>query len=68
MKDVVRIKLHVSTGFAGGTYEDVIKEDMKWWKSLSPSEQEIYLEQAAVEFRDDYISCNAWVMEEGEDD
>lgn len=66
MSDVVRIKLYVGTGFAGCQHEDIIEVRKKYWKDMSKEEQEDFLDEAAVDFRNNVIDCSAWVIEEDE--
>lgn len=66
MSDVVRIKLYVGTGFAGCQHEDIIKIERKVWEEMSRKEQEAFLDESAVDFRNNVIDCSAWVVEEGE--
>lgn len=68
MNDVVRIKLHISTGFAGCDHTDVLEIDRAEWEALTPEQQQARLDEEIIEFRGDKIECAAWVMEEDEED
>ncbi len=66
MNDVVRIKIHVGTGFAGASHEDVYEIPREEWEEMSPQQQEELLDELAIELRDNVIDCGAWVMEDDE--
>jgi nitrogen regulatory protein PII-like uncharacterized protein len=63
MSDTVKIKITVETGFAGATHTDYDEVDREDWDAMTKDEQEEYLDQAATDLRDNYVSCNAYVME-----
>lgn len=64
MSDIVRIKLHVGTGFASCAHEDTIEVDKEYWNEMSEEEQEKFMDEAAVDFRNNVIECSAWVLDE----
>ena len=66
MSDVVRIRLHVGTGFVGGDHEETIEVERSWWESLSEKRQEEYLNEVSLDYLHECIEHNAWVIEEGE--
>jgi len=68
MNDTVKIKLLIETGFAGCDHEDFMEIDKEDWDSMTKDEQNRFLDNLAREFRDDYISCAAWVVEDEDED
>lgn len=66
MSDVVRIKLYVGTGFASCDHEDTIEVDKEYWNEMSQEEQEKFLDDTIIDFRNNVIECSAWVIEEDE--
>lgn len=66
MSDIVRIKIHVGTGFAGASQSDIYEIPREEWEGMSVEEQEELLEELAIEFRNNVIDCSAWVMEDDE--
>lgn len=60
---VVRIKTVVETGFAGCTHTDVIEIDKDEWDAMTEQQREDRLDQEATDFRDNLISCSAWVLD-----
>lgn len=64
MSDTVRIKIHVGTGFAGASHEDIYELSREEWEEMSTQQQEELLDELAIEFRNNVIDCGAWVMEE----
>lgn len=66
MQDFVRIKLYVGTGFANCKHEDIIEIDKEVWEEMSEQEREDLLNEAAIDFCNNVIKCNAWVIEEDE--
>jgi hypothetical protein len=66
MSDIIRIKVYVSTGFAGCNHEDIYEVGREWWESLTPEQQEKELDQMAVDYLNNCVECNAWVMEDDE--
>lgn len=68
MSEVVKIKVYVGTGYASCDHsyiEDVCKEE---WDRMTEADREDFLDQLAIDFRNNVIECSAWVIEEGEDD
>lgn len=65
MKDQVRIKVAVKAWF-NTIHEDEIFIDRPEWDAMTEKEQRYFLKDNAHELRDNYISCSAWVVEEGE--
>jgi hypothetical protein len=63
MSDTVKIKITVETGFANATHTDYDEVDREDWDAMTKDEQEEYLDQAATDLRDNYVSCNAHVVE-----
>jgi hypothetical protein len=63
MSDTVKIKITVETGFASATHTDYDEVDREDWDAMTKDEQEKYLDQAATDLRDNYVSCNAYVVE-----
>lgn len=63
MSDTVRIKITVDTGFANASHTDYEEVDREEWDSMTKEEQEEYLDQAAIDLRDNHIDCNAYVVE-----
>lgn len=63
-----RIKLCVNTGFAGSKHVDYIDIDDAEWDLLSEEERDKQLDLLAVEFMNNHIGCDAYVMEEDNDD
>lgn len=64
MSEVVRIKVHVGTGFAGCSHEDVWEVDREWWDSLTDVQRERAIDDFAIEFRNNVIETSVWVIEE----
>lgn len=62
-----KIILWIDTGFAGCDRRDVEYVDDAVWAEMSEEEREEYLEDAATEYSNNYISCGAYVADEGED-
>lgn len=46
--------------------KDIIEIDREVWEEMSQKEQEDFLDEAAVDFRNNVIDCSAWVIEEDE--
>ena len=67
MSDTIRIKVHVGTGFAGANHEDIYEVEREWWESLTKEQQEKELDQMAVDYLNNCVECNAWVMEDDEE-
>ena len=61
MIEQVRIKVAVETGVVGGDYEDEIYIGYEEWEAKSPQEKDEFLNEVALDMRDNYISCAAWV-------
>lgn len=66
MNDTVRIKIHVGTGIARASHEDVYEIPREEWEEMSTQQQEDLLDELAIEFRNNVIDCGAWVMEDDE--
>jgi|688.fasta_scaffold1383042_1 hypothetical protein len=63
MSDTVKIKITVETGFAGATHTDYDEVDREDWEAMTEDERDEYLDEAAVTLRDNYVYCNAHVIE-----
>ena len=61
MKNTVTIKIVVETGIAGGNHEDEFEMDRGEWLSMNEEQREAYLNDAAVEFKNDVVTCHSWV-------
>ena len=59
----VRIKSIVETGFSGCVHEEYHEYDREEWDAMSEQEQQELLEELATTFRDNMVSCNAWVIQ-----
>ena len=68
MSDVVKIQLYVGTGFANCHHKDVVEVPREEWDSLSEEQRNEMLDEMAVEFRNNYIDCSAWVIDEEDDE
>lgn len=66
MSDQVRIKVLVETGYTGGDHEDEILIDLSEWEAMSEQDQNEFLNESALDLRDNYVSCSAWVVKDGE--
>jgi hypothetical protein len=64
MTDMIKIRLYVSTGFAGCNREDIWEVGREWWEGLSELQKEKELDQMAIEFAFNYIDVSATVIEE----
>lgn len=67
MSDQIRIKVLVETGFAGGNHEDEIFMDRTEWEAKSEEERNEFLNESAIDLRDNYVGCSAWVAKDGEE-
>lgn len=66
MRDQVRIKVIVETGFTS-KHEDEVFIDRSEWEGMTQEQRDEFLNEAALDLRDNYISCSAWVAKEGEE-
>ena len=64
MSDMVRIKLHVGTGFAGCNHSDYEEIPRKEWESMTEQDKEDYLSQAANDYLSNCIEWSAWVEDD----
>lgn len=64
MSSVVRVRLHVSSGYAGANHEDVVEIDKEEWESMSEEQQNSLMDDLVIDFRNNVIECSAWVIEE----
>ena len=64
MSSVVRIRLHVGSGYAGADHEDVVEIDKEEWESMSEEQQNSLMDDLVIDFRNNVIECSAWVIEE----
>ena len=64
MGNVVRIRLHVSSGYAGASHEDVVEIDKEDQESMSEEQQNSVMDDLVIDFRNNVIECSAWVIEE----
>lgn len=60
----MRIKLYISTGFAGCNHEDVVEIPDDEWSALSPEEREQRLDDEAREFLGSHIDCGAYLLDD----
>lgn len=63
MSDTIKIKLHVGTGFANCQHEDTLEIDKEVWEEMSEQERDDFLDEAAIDFRNNVIECGAWIIE-----
>lgn len=64
MKDYVKIKLYVCTGWAGVDHVDYYEHPRDEWEAMSEAEREEVLNELAVEFLHERCKCSAWVEDE----
>ena len=64
MSSVVRIQLHISSGYVGANHEDVVEIDKEKWESMSEEQQNSLMDDLVIDFRNNVIECSAWVIEE----
>lgn len=63
MSDVIRIKLYVGTGFAGVSHQDVYEHPREDWEEMTEKEREDFLDELAVDYRNERCECSAYVIE-----
>lgn len=66
MKDYVKIRLYVGTGFHGAEHEGYDEYPRDEWEAMSEDEREKVLNELAVEYLHERCECSAWVMEDEE--
>jgi len=64
MSDMIKIKVHIGTGFAGCTHDDVYEYPRESWEAMTEREREDLLDEFAIEFRNERIECSSWVIDE----
>ena len=66
MSEYVKIAMYINTGFVGGKIIDYYEVNKEEWESFSASQQEVYLDDIALEFLHEVIEFGAYV-EEGDE-
>lgn len=62
MSLLVKIRMVVETGIVGGNYEEDLEIYRETWESMDKEEQEQFLNDVAIDFKNEVISCSAWVV------
>lgn len=64
MSDTIKIHVWIDTGYATASHKDYFEIDRQEWEEMSVEERDVYLDDLAVEFRDNKIEFGAYVEEE----
>ena len=64
MKDYVKIKMYVGTGYHGVEHEDYYEYPRDEWEAMSEDQRVQVLNDMALEFLHERCECSAWVEEE----
>lgn len=64
MSDMIKIRLHVGTGFAGCSHDDYEEVSRELWNAMTDTEREYHLAEAANDFLANRIEWSAWVEDD----
>lgn len=64
MRETLKIKLFIGTGFVGADHKGEEEVDKQFWQGLTEKQQDEYLEEAARDFLNNHIEYTAYIEEE----